>query len=70
MKGFALKLVMKRRHKRTRKWPIGKLFIIIHIEGCINFSFTNMFLETIPRKTLADRSVFSFSQVLIIYCAK
>ena len=23
MKGFALRLVMKQRHKRTRKWPIG-----------------------------------------------
>ena len=23
MKGFALKLVLKKRHKRTRKWPIG-----------------------------------------------
>ena len=23
MKGFALKLVLKQRHKRTRKWPIG-----------------------------------------------
>ena len=22
MKGFALRLVMKRRHKKTRKWPI------------------------------------------------
>ena len=25
MKGFALRLVMKRRHKRTRKWPIRAL---------------------------------------------
>ena len=23
MKGFALRLVLKQRHKRTRKWPIG-----------------------------------------------
>ena len=23
MKGFALRLVLKRRQKRTRKWPIG-----------------------------------------------
>ena len=25
MKGFALELVLKQRHKRTRKWPIGTL---------------------------------------------
>ena len=24
MKGFALRLVLKQRHKRTRKWPIGE----------------------------------------------
>ena len=24
MKGFALRLVLKQRHKRTRKWPIKK----------------------------------------------
>ena len=31
MKGFALRLVLKQRHKRTRKWPIG------YIE--VDFSF-------------------------------
>ena len=25
MKGFALRLILKRRHKRTRKWPIPKV---------------------------------------------
>ena len=24
MKGFALRLVLKKRHKRTRKWPIAQ----------------------------------------------
>ena len=27
MKGFALRLVLKQRHKRTRKWPIGVRFV-------------------------------------------
>ena len=25
MKGFALRLVLKKRHKRTRKWPIEQV---------------------------------------------
>ena len=29
MKGFALKLVLKQRHKRTRKWPIAFLFNLL-----------------------------------------
>ena len=29
MKGFALRLVLKQKHKRTRKWPIG-LFITLN----------------------------------------
>ena len=28
MKGFALRLVMKRRHKRTRKWPIVVTWVL------------------------------------------
>ena len=34
MKGFALRLVLKQRHKRTRKWPI--IFLTI-----FNFDFVN-----------------------------
>ena len=28
MKGFALRLVLKQRHKRTRKWPIYHVFVV------------------------------------------
>ena len=28
IKGFALKLVLKQRHKRTRKWPISFNFVL------------------------------------------
>ena len=31
MKGFALRLVLKQRHKRTRKWPIALLCSISHV---------------------------------------
>ena len=27
MKGFALRLALKQRHKGTRKWPIGTTFV-------------------------------------------
>ena len=30
MKGFALRLVLKQRHKRTRKWPIDSCFRMPH----------------------------------------
>ena len=41
MKGFALRFVLKQRHKRTRKWPITiclqlynyKIYIKLIIEG-------------------------------------
>ena len=29
MKGFALRLVLKQRHKRTRKWPIERLILYL-----------------------------------------
>ena len=29
MKGFALRLVLKQRHKRTRKWPIDFLRVMM-----------------------------------------
>ena len=32
MKGFALRLVLKQRHKRTRKWPIF-IFVLIKVQG-------------------------------------
>ena len=35
VKGFALRLVLKQRHKRTRKWPIGQP--CTSLQG--NFSF-------------------------------
>ena len=38
MKGFALRLVMKPRHKRTRKWPIGPY--LFFIEKFIKFKTT------------------------------
>ena len=28
--GFALRLALKQRHKRTRKWPIRRRFIFYH----------------------------------------
>ena len=30
MKGLALRLVLKQRHKRTRKWPIGFVSTTLH----------------------------------------
>ena len=29
MKGFALRLALKQRHKRTRKWPVDFLVVIM-----------------------------------------
>ena len=30
MNGFALRLVLKQRHKRTRKWPIGEDLVVFN----------------------------------------
>ena len=35
MKGFAIKFVLKQRHKRTRKWPIPERFQL-SFEGLIS----------------------------------
>ena len=31
MRGFVLRLVLKQRHKRTRKWPIGRHGVLLPI---------------------------------------
>ena len=34
MKGFALRLVLKQRHKRTRKWPINIILDLLSDTEC------------------------------------
>ena len=38
MKGFALRLVLKQRYKRTRKWPIGS-GLVLYILASENLFF-------------------------------
>ena len=40
MKGFALRLVMKQKHKGTREWPIGNLLfgdVFVAVLVCLSF---------------------------------
>ena len=48
MKGFALRLVLKQRHKRTRKWPIdSQVHIYCNLEGI--FQLLIIKLLDVPR---------------------
>ena len=38
MNGFALRLVLKQRHKRTRKWPIGRHGVLLPLELIIKIT--------------------------------
>ena len=68
MKGFALRLVLKQRHKRTRKWPICPLwkFECEHRRQDKNLSRQNLsfdFVETIPvLSASADRPLLFYHE--------
>ena len=40
MKGFALRLVFKQRHKRTQKWPIGQWALELASQNMCYVSYT------------------------------
>ena len=44
MKGFALRLVLKQRYKRTRKWPIATLLVYRCIPIFNRLSVSNNFI--------------------------
>ena len=57
MKGFALRLALKQRHKGTRKWPIvyadkAKLQYLFpfscHLETLQNMSYSKDYIVTFP----------------------
>ena len=61
MKGFALRLALKKRHKRTRKWPILKLNSDTHNRNTrfsnLNFNCPRYKNETEGGRTFTVRSI-------------
>ena len=45
MNGFALRLVLKQRHKRTRKWPINNMLTCV---GCVLHQFVTWPAPCLP----------------------
>ena len=52
VKGFALRLVLKQRHKRTRKWPIVLVCDYIFSNSSILFSNSDFCTQLCTMKTL------------------
>ena len=42
MKGFALRLVLKQRHTRTRKWPVGELKALVNEDTLLPMMFLGL----------------------------
>ena len=45
MKGFAFRLVLKQRHKRTRKWPESRYRMWLHINYCSFSMVSTLFVQ-------------------------
>ena len=76
MKGFALRLALKKRHKRTRKWPINvklkcAVFILSNIfshSDILNFE-TNLF-PIVPSAKINSCKSFNLAPAaeIFVYC--